>query len=273
MRKNKMKQWIAVLLTVLTVSLTACGTGSFYDSFAKDGYTVRVRFDASGAAVNDTLNTTIVEVYSMNDAITAADGKSGIALLAPDDPLRGKNAFALSMVDGDEVALADRNYYLQAGWYASREPRVDANGNVLDIYGVPAAESGREPAYVYGNKWDFDRDVVTEDMLTDGELTLYAAWIPLFRYEFYVEDGNGFSLAETKNALVVRAPSWNDRKEAYDMKDFPNLSVGMTYAGAYFDEAMTQPVSDRIDGEMLYIDYEKGISTVSTIRIYIDLED
>ena len=263
-----MKQWIAVLLTVLTVSLTACGANSFYDSFAKEGYTVRVRFDASGAFVNDTLGTTFVEVFNMANAVTTADGKTGISILAPDDPLRGKNVFELSMVDTDDVAPEDRNYYLQAGWYMTRAPRVDADGNALDVYGVPVAQSGRAPGYVYANKWDFDRDVVTEAMLTDGELTLYAAWVPYFRYEFYVEGENGFELLETKNRMDVRSPVWNERREEYDMKDFPDLD-GKIFEGAYFDEAMTQAVPKVIDGDMTYVDYEKGIATVTTVKIYV----
>ena len=125
------------------------------------------------------------------------------------------------------------------------------------------------PGYVYANKWDFDRDVVTEDMLTDGELTLYAAWVPYFRYEFYVAGENGFELLEAKNRMDVRSPVWNERREEYDMKDFPNLPNGMTFEGAYFDASMTQAVPKVIDGDATYVDYEKGIATVTTVKIYI----
>lgn len=274
MKKSMMKKLIAVLLTVCAVSLTACAGGGFYGSFADEGYTIRVRFETGGALVNETPSTTIVELFNESDAVTTADGRTGVMILAPDDPLRGENAFKLSMVDGIEVEqVEERNLYLQAGWYTSRSPRVDAAGNPLDVYGRPTAQSGRAQAYVYDNKWDFENDVVTTDMLTDGELTLYAAWIPLFRYEFYIEGENGFELLEVKTRLLdIRTPVWNERKEAYDMKDFPNLE-GKLYEGAYFDEAMTQAVPKVIDVYKEFIDYEKGISTMSTVKIYIACSD
>ena len=145
--KNKIVKIIAaILLTALAVSLVACGDKNIYDTLGKDGFTVRVRYDAGGAVVNETQNVTIVEVFNEND-VTTVDGKIGILLLSPDDPARGNDGrFKLAKTDGV-------SNFFQAGWYTKRTPRVDEKGNALDSYGVPTAESGREQGYVYENKW------------------------------------------------------------------------------------------------------------------------
>jgi hypothetical protein len=153
----------AILLIASAMSLAACGKQNIYDSLADDGYTVKVRFDASGAYVNDTQNVSIVEVYNEEDAVTNSAGKTGVALLAPDDPLRKTAQFKLAKIDGTY------NYF-QIGWYRERTPIVDANGNQLDVFGELVSESKREPAYTYSGKWDFANDVVT------GNLDLVSKW-------------------------------------------------------------------------------------------------
>ena len=171
--KNKMKRIIAaVALIALAMSLAACANGTIYDRLADDGYTVKVRYDAGNAFVNDTQNVTIVEVFNEDDVVTNSAGKTGIALLSPDDKIRGEGVFRLSKVDGT-------NNYFQIGWYRERTPVVDANGNALDVFGVPVSESKREQAYIYSGKWDFDKDVVDPASLTNGEMVLYAAWAPM----------------------------------------------------------------------------------------------
>ena len=108
---NKMKKVLAVVaLIALAMSLAACGTGNVYESLADDGYSVRVRFDAGNAFVNNTQNVTIVEVFNEDDVVTNSAGKTGIALLAPEDPIRGEGVFKLSKTDGT-------NNYFQIGWY------------------------------------------------------------------------------------------------------------------------------------------------------------
>ncbi|MBQ8310467.1 MAG: hypothetical protein IJX80_05585 [Clostridia bacterium] len=264
-KRNKIKL-IAVLLMAFAMSLTACAGGGIYDKLADTGYTVRVRFDAGGAVVNETPNTTIVEVYGESDTVTR-DGKTGIALLAPDNTLRGADAtFKLAMTDGE-------SNFFQAGWYTSRNPRTDSAGNPVDAYGVPTAESGREQAYVYSGKWDFSKDLIDPAEYAGEELTLYAAWIPFYKYEFYLQDGEGFTLLSSMSRIDVRTPEWDADDGEYKMNDFPDLPDGKIFEGAYFDEAMTQSVPERIDGDNTFVDFEKGIQTSYVIRIYIAAED
>ena len=262
MKKTIKTTVAAILLIAFAMSLAACGNKDIYDSLADDGYTVKVRFDAGGAYVNDTQNVTIVEVYNQDDAVTNSAGKTGVTLLAPDDPLRKEAQFKLAKIDGTY------NYF-QIGWYRARTPVVDANGNALDVFGVPVSESKREPAYTYSGKWDFASDVVTSDDLTDGEMILYAAWAPFFTYEFYSQNESGvFEKIGSKQKLTLNIPKENEKTGKITMNDFPRVT-GKTFVSAYFDEAMTQQITENLDSRALYVDYEKGIATENVIKIYI----
>ena len=261
MKKSIKTILAAILLIAFAMSLAACGNKNIYESLADDGYTIRVRFDASGAFVNDTQNVTIVEAYNENEVVTNSAGKTGIAILAPDDPLRGNAQFKLAKTDGTY------NYF-QVGWYRERTPVTDANGNALDVFGELVSESKREPAYTYSGKWDFANDVVTSDDLTDGEMTLYAAWAPYFTYEFYAKNESGeFEKIGSKQKLTLNIPKENERTGKITMNDFPRVA-GMTFEAAYLDEAMTQELTENLDGRSLYVDYEKGIATANVIKIY-----
>lgn len=262
MRKKIIRMLSAILLVALATSLVACGNANIYDDLGKDGYTVKVRYDAGGAVVNETQNVTIVEVFNENDKVTVG-GKTGIRILAPDDPIRGaEGVFKLAKTDGE-------NNFFQAGWYTKRTPRVDANGNALDAYGVPTAESKREQGYVYEGKWDFEKDLIDPATLENGELTLYAAWVPFFTYEFYSQTENGsFEKIGSVKKLTLLVPTWNERSEKYDMNDFPRMD-GKVFAHAYLDGEMTEEITANVDGRQKLTDYEKGIAKETTVKVYI----
>jgi len=268
MKKIITKIIAAVMLITLVMSIAACGSKNIYDTYAKEGYTIRVRYDVGGGAarIKETQNVTIVEVYNEKDVVTK-NGKTGIALLAPDDPLRGDGILKIDNVDPETQS----NFY-PIGWYTKRTPRVDSEGAPLDIYGEKTSVSNREQAYIYEDKWDFDNDVVDPAELENGELTLYAAWAPYFTYEFYSEDESGaFVKIGEARRLELRLPKWNERKERYDMRDFPKVE-GMTFVDAYLDEGLTQQLTDNLDGRTKYTDYEKGILTQTVIKIYVRYE-
>lgn len=263
MKNRIMKRIIAaVALIALAMSLAACANGNIYDRLADDGYTVKVRYDAGNAFVNDTQNVTIVEVFSEDDVVTNSAGKTGIALLSPDDKLRGEGVFRLSKVDG-------KNNYFQIGWYRERTPVVDANGNALDVFGVPVSESKREQAYIYSGKWDFDKDVVDPASLTNGEMILYAAWAPFFTYEFYSQNEAGeFVKIGSKQKLTLEIPKVNEATGSVTMKDFPKVE-GKVFAAAYLDETLTQEITANLDGRTVFVDAEKGIATTNVVKVYI----
>ena len=261
MKKRIFSVLFATILIALAVSMAACG-GTVYDELANDGYTVKVVYDAGGAEINDTQSVTIVEVFNANDLVTRG-GKTGIAILAPEDARRGEGVFKLTK--SDESTL-----YYQVGWYTERELRVDENGQALDVFGVPVAISGREQGYVYSGKWDFNKDLVEVEVLENGEFTLYAAWIPAFTYEFYSENESGAfeKIGSVANKFTIKSPKWNDRKEEFDMNDFPKVE-GKVFEGAYLDEAMTLSINGNLDGREVFIDYGNGIVESAIVKIYI----
>ncbi len=260
MKKRLFSMICVALLMAFSVSLAACGVADVYGDLAEDGYSVKVRFEPCGAVVNETQNVTIVEVYNKDDIVTVG-GKSGIKLLAPDDERRGDATFRLAMNDGE-------NNYFSPGWYRERTLRVDEKGEALDAYGVPCAESGREQGYVYSGRWDFDSDVVDPDTLENGELTLYAAWIPFFTYEIYTEGESGeLELLKSVNKLDFTFPEWNERTGKIKMNDMPKVSDKTFYA-AYSDPDMTQAITDLIDGDGNFVDVEKGIALETVVKIY-----
>lgn len=262
---NEMKKRILsivsiLLLTAIAVSTAGCATSDIYGKLYDEGYTVKVIYDVGGAHVNETQNNQVRELYRADDTVTRG-GKTGIPLLEPTDPLRGETAFKLSKI-GD-----GRNFF-QIGWYRTRTLRTDESGRALDIYGGIAETTGKEQAYIYSDKWDFDRDVIEESMLTDGEFTLYAAWAPYFNYEFYAVNADGCEpLDESFSGITLRLPEWNERRGRYNMKDFPKLD-GKEFVAAYLDEALTEPLTEDFDGSLHLVDGEMGIANTFTVKIY-----
>ncbi|MBQ8341478.1 MAG: hypothetical protein IJY22_03765 [Clostridia bacterium] len=245
MKKIIIKTVCAILLMAFAVSAVACGGNTIYDDLAEEGYAVRVRFDVGeGGLVNETQNVTIVEAYNVADVVTL-NGKTGIRILEPGDPARGKDgAFKVSY--SDEKVL-----YFSPGWYTSR--------------------TETENGYVYSGRWDFEKDLLDPATLENGELVLYAAWIPSFTYEFYSQNEAGvFELIGSKRKIDLELPEWNTRKEEWRMNDLKDLSTdGKIFEAAYLDEAMTLPVTDTIDGDADYVDYAKGIAKTPVIKVYI----
>ena len=262
-RSNKLL-CAATLLGATVSAFVACSDlwESPYASMDEAGYTVSVRYDANGGVFAGTNDVYVVDVFNLNSEKTNAAGKKEIALLEPDNALRKNNAFEVSRPD-----------YFLAGWYQNRSLRVDENGNALDDYGKLCSESGKPQGYVYSDRWDFDHDRMEIDpngsyTSATNTMTLYAAWIPYYTYEFYTVDGNGNVSAtpyKTVQMLDLIIPQWNESTGKLDMKSFPKASGEVTLDKVYADAALTQEITDRIGGE---IDYEKGIASVDTIKIY-----
>jgi hypothetical protein len=217
-----------------------------------------VRFDPAGGAFANTENVQVVDVFSLADAKKDSAGNYQLSLITPDDSRRGDRAFSIS-----------KNGCFFAGWYRECSPRTDASGNPLDAYGRPTSESGLEQGYTYSGLWNFESDTlsVPEGNYSSEEpfMTLYAAWIPYFNFEFYVQnEQGGFDLYESKQLISLDIPAWDTSTGKLNMNSFPEIA-GKTFEGAYLDEAMTKPVTETLSGE---IDYEHGISATEKICVY-----
>ncbi len=261
----KKKLLILITLTLLlgtVICISSCSS-SLYDERGEEGYTVGIRFDAGGGRLKGREEVSIVELYHPDNISTAADGTEGIKILDPDDARRG-----------DAARLKpDRTGYFLAGWYCERQEVTDADGNV---------------SYTYSKKWDFEKDVFVVDPDKEYDpnepaMTLYAAWIPYFNYEFYAKDENGntVQIGEDKNEdgqidptklINLNIPTWDIDSGEMDYKNFLSLD-GKTFSAAYADEAMTQPLTATINAREQYVDYEKGIATTNTIKVYTEWMD
>lgn len=252
---------IAVLAAMLTVLCVLAGCSQWelpYEGLDADGYTVSVRFDPVGGAFANTENVQVVDVFSLADAKKDSAGNYQFKLISPDDSRRGDRAFGIS-----------KNGCFFAGWYRECAPRTDEAGNPLDAYGRPTSESGLEQGYTYSGLWNFESDTLS---LPEGDysseepvLTLYAAWIPYFNFEFYVQNADGgFDLYESKQLISLGVPAWDLSTGKINMNGFPDIA-GKTIVGAFLDKEMTQPVTDTLTGD---IDYEHGIGATEKICVY-----
>lgn len=232
MTKFLRRSLLLVALLLLSLMLTACQVETPYDKYDREGYTVSVKFDANGGAF--TTNTTvIVDTANPDNLSVGADGMKELPLISPSDPARGS---------GNAFTPIKSGYFL-AGWYSTRTEVTDGAGNALDIDGNIAAESGKEIAYTYSGKWDFasDRlDIDPNKTYTSKEpvLTLYAAWVPEFSFEFYTKDGKTLVGTTTVNPTLsseIQLPKWNLDTGKLEYNGIPQLA-GKTLVSIYEDK-------------------------------------
>ncbi len=263
--KNYWKYLIATaVLATAAVAVTGCSQWApVYEHMDEEGYTVSVRFDANGGVFANREGVSLVDVFNASAYDADGDGKAEIKVIAPDDEAR-KTA-------GNYAA--SRTGYFLAGWYTERTPRVNADGEALDDYGELVSVSGREQGYTYGGKWDFEKDRLTVDLSADHtafeeQMTLYAAWIPYFNFEFYAQDANGAFQKIEGHAVdqlkEIALPAWDESTGKLNMGNVPTRD-GMTFVEAFLDEEMTQPVTGSIAGQ---VNETEGVCVEHTIKLY-----
>lgn len=254
---------LVLLLLTAVLCLASCSQWEPpYSSLGDEGYNISVRYDANGGIMKGRDGVSIVEVFSKDNATKLSDGSLGIYLLDPADEENRQ--------DG-KIAVSKTGYFL-AGWYTEKTPRVNEKGEALDDYGELTSVSGREQGYIYSGRWDFEKDALAIDAnkeytAQEPVMTLYAAWIPFFEYEFLAQNGDGsFTSIATSDLMDLKLPSWSVSSGKLAMGNFPEIE-GKTFDTAYFDEAMTDEITEDISSDD-FIDYEKGIATSTKIKIY-----
>lgn len=255
---------------VVTVGAAASCSDDVYDEKAKEGYDVTVRFDPNGGNFADTPNTVVIDAFDIDKIETDENGQKVFSIVAPEDSARGKeNAKSISHngykygADGEKMVK-----YTFAGWYRERAPRVDAEGNPLDDYGIPTSVSGRRQGYVYSGRWNFSTDKIELDAnaeydIRESVLTLYAAWVPYTTFEIYDEGGN---LIDSIYSTSIEMPKWN--KDTGKLSYGSSLSAreGLTFDAAYYldDEEMKKPISGIVRGK---INYDNATLAETTVKI------
>ena len=229
---------VAVLLFTAAVMMTSCSQwANQYDLLDKEGSTVSVKFDANGGMFAGTNGVTVVDVFNLNNYETDANGNKSISVIAPDDTNRKHNAFEIS-----------KSGYLLAGWFYET---TDENGTTVS------------------KKWDFANDKLILDAnktysSSEPTLTLKAVWMSAVTFEFYEKTESGFELLGTKESTYIDLPVWDLQTGRLSYNNFLEVD-GKTFESAYLDEAMTNPVTARIEGEF---DYATGTNLTPVIKIY-----
>ena len=229
------------------------GNGSYFSDFDDQGYNVKITFDSNGGRFKGS-DSSISDLYKLEEI-----GEDGIKLLAPEDPKRGKN---------NTLSLTKTGYFF-AGWYRER--------NLID-------PNNPDSGYTYSGKWNFETDTVQIDKnreytAEESAFTLYAAWVPYFKYEIYVpgEDGQ-FQLMDTVSAINLTIPEWGEKDVTLNMDNFPSRD-GYTLDQVYYDEAMTDKVvgTPNATGTKKYITGEWNEETATlvtdTIKLYTTWQD
>ena len=251
--KLRIKTIVLTLLAIGTLSLaTGCAAEQTpYEKNNAENYSVSVKFDANGG--NFTTNTSvIVDSFNIEDMKTNSEGKVELALLSPDNTLRGNDAFT-----------ATKNGCFLAGWYAQRtETGKDDEGN---------------PVYTYGEKWDFEKSLLPVDPkgeYTSEEpvLTLYAAWVPMFEIEFYSLDTGDYLNSYVYNPTTagdIKVPVWDEETGAIEMYDFPERE-GYTFNGVYFDAEGKSKVDTDVITHTGTVDIATAVAKDSKMKLYVD---
>lgn len=245
---------LLVALMLLAVLFAAgCSQGDTpYQINDSEGYAVSVKYDANGGTF--TTNTAvIVDSYNITDMAKNANGEVELALLSPDNALRGNDAFT----------PANNGYFL-AGWYTKRTDTgaLDGNGN---------------PVYTYEGKWDFEKDTLSLDpgkayTAAEPVLTLYAAWAPLFQVEFHDLASGEYLSSYTFNPLEnpeLSVPQWDEKTGAIEMYKFPKRS-GYTFDGAYYDPQGASPVTAATLTHPGKVDEATGTAQDASMKLYIN---
>ena len=243
MERTKPNLIIKIILSSLILIVTAvliCGCAAEqtpYEINNSEGYTVSVKYDANGG-IFTTNTSVIVDSFNPNDS-------SSVALLSPDDPQRGSDAFT-----------ATKAGHFLAGWYKERE-------------------EVSEGVYTYSGKWDFANDTITLDgdaayTAEEPIMTLYAAWIPMFTVEFYsIDDGELLESREYDPTVdgELKVPEWNMESGAMELYDFPERS-GYTFDAVYYDADATDIVNVSDIPHSGVIDYGTGTATDTVMKLY-----
>ena len=254
---------VALVVSVILLATRCSKDTSPYPGYENEGYNVSVKFDANGGVF--TTNTeSIVDTYNLAKLPDGSDGNKSIMLIDPNDSSRGSQAYLAAKV----------GYYL-AGWYLERTEVKDGEGNVV--------------GYTYSGRWDFDKH--RYEIPADGSyssenpvLTLYAAWVPAFTYEFYSVGSDGeTTLIGTKPVdptgnTTITVPAFNSVTGGIDANDFPTLKdhtylVDGDIRAIYYDAECKNRIED---STLTHIGtYNSTNATVenATMKIYCKLQE
>ncbi len=267
----KIKLLISVLaIMAAALLLTSCfDDPSPYSGYDESDYNVSVKYDANGGFFS-TNTSIIVDTYNLSKLPSDSSGNKKLTLISPDDEVRkSENAF-----------VASKAGHFLVGWYTEKTAVTDEQGNELDANGNIASVSGEEVAYKYSGRWDFENgtyavDPKKEYTASEPVLTLYAAWLPEFSFEFYDLDTGKLLKSYDFDPMYImsmKLPEWNMTTGELDMHEFPTVD-NMTYNNVYYDPAGEQPVTGTTVTHTGTIDAEAVTQSGEVMKLYVDMLD
>lgn len=241
---------VTFVLLAITLLATACGNAETpYDKNDADGYTVSIRYDANGGFFA-TSTSIIMDSYNISGLTADSNGKVKLSLMAPEDNRRGDT----------DTFQATKNGYFLAGWYTERNESTDSEGNTV---------------YTYAGKWDFSKDTLDVDpnktySSSEPELTLYAAWVPMYEVNFIDKtSGNTVSTYayNPMNTTELQIPQWNTKTGEIEMYRFPQQK-NYTFCAAYEDAADTEALEGTV--QLVTSVLENGVPEKKVTNIYVE---
>ena len=251
---KKLRIILLVIVALASVLLIAsCGDESHYDEYDEGGYQISVKYDANGGILTEATSV-IVDTYALN-SLPTKDGVKVAKLINPaDKETRGDvNKFKPT-----------RNGYSFVGWYAERTEKIEANGEV---------------SYTYSKMWDFEKDRLELDpngdySASEPVLTLYAAWIPKFSFEFYSIDDPETLLKSYEVAAnsEIAMPYWDKKTGEIYMGVFPEIE-NKTFLSVYSDPEGKNKLTGENVKHSGTLNLENATAVNPTMKLYIDTMD
>lgn len=289
-----------------------CGASNELEQYQKEGYTISVTYDANGGAFTGRTGVTVMDLFNPSSREEDENGQVHFKLTEPTDPSRS--------AAGASVTLTMSGHFF-AGWYHTRNvvknelgTPIDAEGKELEeedgIYYYVGTKTVATPAYTYEGYWDFEKDLLysksegaldwefEEELVYSKEedtynLTLYAAWVPNYTFEYYYQnpdDEQDWTLlqtssfnykatnaenSETHDWDTIWLPDWKDGKmnhsfryENQQVYEFPKIE-GYTFSKAYTDPECTQEITGNTFTHTGSLDLVHGVAVNPVQKIYI----
>ena len=244
------KKAISAVCLILAAMLLVTGCSAPKNPYQindEQNYNVSIRFDANGGLFSTNLSV-ITDCYNITNMQQNGAGEIEIPLLDPNDENRGD-------VESFE---AEKDGYFLAGWYTNRT-------------------EGGDGEYVYSGKWDFTKDRLKVDpngkySAEEPVMTLYAAWIPSFKFEYY-DYNTGDKLGETSfdplKSQGVYRPRPSKQTGRMIMGEFFERE-GYTFKNVYLSMESTEPITADTIKHGGLVNLENGTGKDSVKKLYVD---
>lgn len=233
---RKIKLLTLLMLAIVCIVIVCSCDEPPYTQYDKDGYNVSVKFDSNGGSFGEKCYT-IVDCFNIESLPLNENGMKEIYLVETDSTLR----------ESSDQKPPQLSNYIFAGWFKNRVEMKNEKGEALDCYGVPVSISKLPQGYTYSDKWDFDEpleiDPSKEYSSYEPVMTLYAAWIPYFRVQYYDyedldENGNPKHLGDyyfnQKETTDILLPSWDEKTGKLNYNKGIKLN-DKTFVSAYYN--------------------------------------